>query len=130
SGGVVRVDDHTVRLNLKEPDISIIPGMADYPALIVHPSFEDTGSDFVANPIGTGPFELVSYSSAKRVAFKRRENGRWWGGEAFLDGVEFIDYGSDPSAMVSAFEAGEIDSNYETTVDFVEMLDGLGLVLS
>ena len=129
-GAIEKVDDHTVRLNLLESDISLIPGMADYPALIVHPSFEETGSDFINNPIGTGPFELVSYSAANRAEFKRRENGSWWGGEAYLDGVEFIDYGTDPSAMLSAFEAQEVHTNYETTADYVEILDGLGLQLS
>jgi peptide/nickel transport system substrate-binding protein len=45
----------------------------------------------------------------------------------FLDGIEFIDYGSDPSAQVSAFESGEIHTNYETTGDMVAVMDGLGL---
>ena len=40
NGIVERIDDHTVTLNLKQPDITIIPGMADYPALIVHRDFE------------------------------------------------------------------------------------------
>lgn len=50
---ITRIDDHTVKLTLLSPDISIIPGIADYPALIVHPSYEKTGSDLIANPIGT-----------------------------------------------------------------------------
>ncbi len=129
-GAIEKVDDMTVRLNLLESDISIIAGMADYPALIVHPSFDETGRDFVNNPIGTGPFELTSYSAANRAEFKRRENGAWWGGEAHLDGVEFIDYGTDPAAMLSAFEAQEVHTNYETTADYVQILDGLGLQLS
>ncbi|MDN2566549.1 ABC transporter substrate-binding protein [Aquibium sp. A9E412] len=126
-GAIEKVDDMTVRLVLLSPDISIIPGMADYPGLIVHPSFDETGRDFVANPIGTGPFELVTYEVGNRVELKRRENGTWWGGEAHLDGIEFIDYGTDPSAMVSAFEAGEVHTNYETTADYVDILDSLGL---
>ncbi|MFN3766383.1 MAG: ABC transporter substrate-binding protein [Aliihoeflea sp.] len=129
-GAVERVDDYTVRLTLPEPDVSIIPGFADYPALIVHPSFEETGADWVANPIGTGPFELVSYSVGDRIVFKRRESGSWWNGDVYLDGVEFIDYGTDPAAMVSAFESGEIHTNYETTSDYLEIMDSLGLVRS
>ncbi|MFC5585556.1 ABC transporter substrate-binding protein [Nitratireductor kimnyeongensis] len=129
-GAIEKVDDMTVKLNLSAPDISIIPGMSDYPALIVHPSFDETGRDFVANPIGTGPFELVSYEVGNRVELKKREDGKWWGGEAYLDGIEFIDYGTDPSATVSAFESGEIHTNYETTADFVDILDSLGLVKS
>src|SRR5690606_37106462 len=129
-GAVERVDDFTVKLKLSAPDVTIVPGVSDYPALVVHPSFDETGADWVQNPIGTGPFELVSYEVGNRVVFKRRENGKWWGGEAHLDGIEFIDYGTDPSAEVSAFEAGEIHTNYETTADYVSILDDLGLVKS
>ena len=129
-GAVERVDDYTVKLKLSAPDVTIVPGFSDYPALVVHPSFDETGADWVKNPIGTGPFDLVSYEVGNRVVYKRRENGQWWGGEAYLDGIEFIDYGTDPSAEVNAFEAGEIHTNYETTADFVDILDGLGLVKS
>jgi len=126
-GAVERVDDFTVKLKLAGPDVTIIPGVADYPALVVHRSFDETGANWVQNPIGTGPFELVSYEVGNRVVLKRRENGKWWGGEAHLDGIEFIDYGTDPSAEVNAFEAGEIHTNYETTADYVSILDDLGL---
>ena len=61
---------------------------------------------------------------------KRRENGKWWGGEALLDGVEFIDYGTDFSATVNAFESGEIDINFETPADFIDILDKLDLAKS
>ena len=124
-GAVEKVDDFTVRLNLPAPDITLIAGMADYPALVVHPSYADTGN-LAENPIGTGPFELVSFDVGNRAEFKRREEG-WWGGAALLDGVEFIDYGTDQSAQISAFESGEIDANYEVTGDFVEIFEGLGL---
>ncbi|MDZ5698126.1 ABC transporter substrate-binding protein [Chelativorans sp. M5D2P16] len=129
-GAIEKVDDYTVRLSLPSPDISIIAGFSDYPGLLVHPSFDETGRDFVANPIGTGAFELVSYEVGNRVVLKRREDGKWWGGEAYLDGIEFIDYGPDPSAMISMFEAGEIHTNYETKPDYVDILDGLDLVRS
>ena len=129
-GAIVKVDDLTVKLVLTTPDIALIPNITDYPGLVVHRSFDETGADFVSNPIGTGPFELVSYDVGNRVVYKRREDGKWWGGEAFLDGVEFIDYGTDPAAMVSAFEAGEVHTNHETSADYVQILDDLGLVRS
>lgn len=127
-GVLTRVDDRTVKMSLPKSDITIIPSMADYPALIVHRSFDATGRDFVSNPIGTGPFELVSYEVGDRVVCKRREQGSWWNGEAYLDGIEFIDYGTDPSAMVSAFEAGEVHTNYETSADYVSILEGAGFM--
>ena len=126
-GAITKVDDNTVKLSLTKSDIALVPNLCDYPALVVHRSFDETGANFVQNPIGTGPFELVSYDVGQKVVVKRRENGKWWNGEAYLDGVEFIDYGTDPTAMVSAFEAGEVQTNHETTADYVAILDGLGL---
>ena len=131
AGGIEKVDDHTVKLKLPQSDISLIAGMADYPAMILHRDYESKmNSDWLANPVGTGPFELVSYDVGSRAVLKRRENGSWWGGEAYLDGIEFTDYGVDKSAMVAAFESGEIDANYESTGEFVEILDALGLMKS
>ncbi len=129
-GSVEKVDDLTVKLKLTKPDIALIPQLCDYPALVVHRSFDETGANFVKNPIGTGPFELVSYDVGQKVVYKRREDGKWWDGEAYLDGVEFIDYGTDPSAMVSAFEAGEVHTNHETSADYVTILEGVGAVTS
>jgi peptide/nickel transport system substrate-binding protein len=129
-GAVTKVDDNTVKISLTKPDIALIPSLCDYPALIVHRSFDETGRDFVKNPIGTGAFELVSYDVGQKVVYKRRENGAWWKGDVYLDGVEFIDYGTDPSAMVSAFEAGEVHTNHETTADYVTILEGVGAVTS
>ncbi len=129
-GAITKTDDHTIRLKLPKSDISIIANFTDYPALVVHRDFEKDGSDLVKHPVGTGPFELVSYNVGSKAVLKRRENGKWWGGDAYLDGIEFIDYGLDPSAMVNAFDAGEIDTNYETPVNFIEILDGMNLVKS
>jgi peptide/nickel transport system substrate-binding protein len=129
-GAITKVDDMTVKLSLTKSDIALIPSLCDYPGLVVHRSFDETGANFVQNPIGTGPFELVSYDVGERVVYKRRENGTWWGGEVMLDGVEFIDYGTDPAAMVSAFEAGEVHTCHETTADYVSILEGVGLETS
>jgi len=126
-GAITRVDDHTVKLSLTASDISIIPNLTDYPALVVHRNFDADGANPVMKPIGTGAFELVSYDVGQKAVVKRREDGKWWGGEALLDGVEFTDYGTDPNTMVNAFESGEIDLNNETGAEYVDILDGLGL---
>jgi peptide/nickel transport system substrate-binding protein len=125
-GSVTKVDDMTVKLSLTKPDIAIIPNMTDYPALVVHRSFDEKGATFTACPIGTGPFELVSYDVGQKVVFKRRETGKWWQGDVYLDGVEFIDYGNDPAATVSAFESGEVHCNHETQSDYVDIIAKVG----
>ena len=47
------VDARTVRLRLKMPDITLVIGMADYPAAVVHDSY--AGGDPSGDPVGTGP---------------------------------------------------------------------------
>ncbi|MBO6559618.1 MAG: ABC transporter substrate-binding protein [Nisaea sp.] len=127
AGAITKVDSHTVKLTLPKPDISIIPGMADYPALIVHRDFDKNGADLSKNPIGTGAFELDNLEVGVTARCVRRKDGKWWGGEAYLDAIEWTDYGTDPAAEVAAFEAGDVHTNYQTTADFVEILDSLDL---
>ncbi|MEO1540948.1 MAG: ABC transporter substrate-binding protein [Pseudomonadota bacterium] len=133
-GAIVRTGDYTVELNLPTSDITIIAGVMDYPALIVHRSFD--GSEAITDvPIGTGPFELVSHEVGVSSIMKRRESGDWWGKAAYgrdvyLDGIEFLDYGTDRSAEIAAFESEEIHVNYESQTDFVDILDDLDLVKS
>jgi len=96
----------------------------------VHRDFDKDGADPIKKPIGTGAFELVSYAVGSKAVVKRRENGKWWGGEAPLDGVEFIDYGTDFNATLNAFDSGEIDLDFETPADFIDPLDKMNLVKS
>jgi len=65
-GGIQKVDDHTVRINLPKPDISLIAGMADYPALIMHRSYDGDGDPKKALAITTGPCELVGRRDGRR----------------------------------------------------------------
>jgi len=127
-GAVEIVDDHTVKLYLSAPDIAIIVSMADYPAAVVHPSF--TGDDPTANPIGTGPYLPISHTTGIGAVIERNANHTWWneGNGAWLDRIEFVDLGTDPSAWVAAAEGGEIEILYQTTGDFVEIFDAIGMV--
>jgi peptide/nickel transport system substrate-binding protein len=127
AGAITKVDDNTVKLKTSRSDITILPGMADYPAIVVHRNFEKSGGDMLKTP-GTGPYEVVSYDVGKSAVIKRRDNFKWWGGDPYLDGVEFTDYGVEANAIISALESGEIDANYQTVGETVVLLDQMGLV--
>ena len=126
-GGLTRVDDYTVQINLPAPDIAIIVGMADYPAAVVHPSF--SGSDPVAQPIGTGPYRPVSYEPGIGAVVERNPDHTWWnaGNGAWLDRIEFVDLGTDPAAWIASAEAGEIDLNYQAQGDIIDIFDAIGM---
>ncbi len=122
-GSIEVKDAHTVVLNLPNPDITLIPGMADYPAAITHSGHTGNPLD---HKVGTGPYMIESYAVGEKAVLVRNENHNWWGEGAYVDRIEFIDLGTDPSAFVAAAEADEVDMFYETTGDFVEVFDGLG----
>jgi peptide/nickel transport system substrate-binding protein len=128
-GGVERVDDHTVKINLPAADITLIAGMSDYPALIMHRSYDGSNDPMKALAITTGPCELLSYEAGVSAEVKRKSTP-WWGGEFHLDGVKFIDIGTDPTAMIAAFESGDIDGNQETQADSIPQLDAVGVTTS
>ncbi|MCC6000411.1 MAG: ABC transporter substrate-binding protein [Pararhodobacter sp.] len=121
------LDDHTLRLHLSRPDIAIIVNMTDYPAAVVHPSF--TGDDPVANPIGTGPYRPVSHETGLGAVIERNPDHVWWneGNGAWLDRIEFVDLGTDPAAWLAAAESGEIEITYQTTGDYIESFEAIGM---
>jgi peptide/nickel transport system substrate-binding protein len=129
---VVAIDDHTIQFNASAPDIALVVNMADYPAAVVHRSYNN--EDPAANPIGTGAFLPEVNEVGVKQTLVRNANHTWWGTEVYggpyLDGVEYIDYGTDPAAVLAAAESGEIDANYQTTGDFIDIYDSIGWVKS
>ena len=125
-GAVVKVDDHTVKLMMSQSDVAVVPNLADYPSAVVHSSFKD-GDDPSVKPIGTGPYVPGEMMVGQKMVLKRAPaSHKWWGGVAPLDEIHYIDYGTDPSAMVNLASSDEIDANYETTGEFIDQMNKLG----
>ncbi|MGX9352161.1 ABC transporter substrate-binding protein [Shimia sp. W99] len=124
-GAVEVVDSHTVRLNLPKPDISLVPGMADYPAAIVHSSHN--ADNMLGNPVGTGPYLPESLEVGVKGVLVRNESHTWWneGNGAFMDRIEYIDYGTDPAAWMAAAEAEEVDMLYSVDGEFIDIISSL-----
>ncbi|GGH19114.1 peptide/nickel transport system substrate-binding protein [Cribrihabitans marinus] len=130
-GAVEVVDDHTLKLMLPKSDISLIAGMSDYPAAIVHSSFDEAD---VANSVGTGPYVIEELEVGVKCTLVRAPDHTWWGesvfGPATLDRIEYTDYGTDPSAWLAALESDEVDMLHESVGEFIDVMDGLGYVKS
>ena len=127
-GAIIVTDDLTVTLKLAAPDVSVIANFADYPAAIIHQSYD--GGDPFAHGIGTGPFKPISLKVSDRCILERNSDHDWWGrdvyGGPYLDRVEFIDLGTDPANWVAAARDDQIDLLYETVGDFIEVMDATG----
>ncbi len=124
---VVVSDPLTVVLKLSQPDIAIIASCADYPAAVVHRSYDN--GDPAANPIGTGPYRPESVEVGVKEVLVRADQP-WWGtavyGGPYLDRIEYIDLGTDTSAWLAAAGSGDIDATYQTQGDFIAAFDALG----
>lgn len=112
ANNIEKIDDYTVRLHLREPQIGVPEHLFHYPALIVPHTFE---GDFVKQPLGTGPFALTEYIEGERAVFKRRPD--YWRAGAdgqnlpYLDELIYLDL--SPDERVEAMQGGVIDTLYQ-----------------
>lgn len=111
--GVTKVDDMTVRVELKSPSplwvdlqqisISILPKhiLGDVPAdqLRTHPYWK--------NMVGTGPFVMTKFVDDQYIEGVANEN--YFLGKPKLDKIVFQIY-ADTTAILNALEAGELDA--------------------
>lgn len=130
-GTIEVVDTHTVKLNLPSPDITLIAGMSDYPAAIVHSSFD---ANDAVNSVGTGPYLIEELEVGVKCTLVRNENHEWWGtavyGGPYLDRIEYVDYGTDAAAWLAALDSDEVDMLHESVGEFIDVMDDQGYVRS
>lgn len=119
ANAVEKVDDHTVRLNLRFPVLAIPENLYNYPTAIVHRDFEQMGGNLTRNPIGTGPFELVELRVGERCILRRRSEP-YWGGDVYLDEIHYIDVGGDAQAGLAALASRQVDAVYNLDLSVVD----------
>jgi peptide/nickel transport system substrate-binding protein len=93
------IDDSTVEVVLSESDTELIAYMT---AAILPEGYEDQATA----PVGTGPFQFVSYSPQESFIVEKFED--YWGEKAHLDRVEFKIVANTDSAALD-LRAGSID---------------------
>ena len=126
---VEKVDDHTVRLNLRSADLAIPENLYNYPTAIVHRRFAEEGGDLSKNPIGTGPYELAQFGVGEICALKRR--GGYWGDEPFLDQINYVDLGEDRSAWLAALASKQVDGILRFDVNQLDVAERIpGVVVN
>lgn len=106
------VDDHTVRLNLKVPQVAVPEHLFSFMLPILDPA---EGGKFGPGSNGTGPFELAEHQVGGRAVLKARND--YWGEGPYIDELQFIDLGDDPTASVAALASQQIDGVYEMDVE-------------
>lgn len=103
------VDEFTVQMNLNSPDPVLITKLAGYGAVIVPPNYvqENTDDHFNNNPVGTGPFKMVSYKRDQETVLEKNEH-YWKEGLPKLDKVTFKII-PEASTRLAELQTGNID---------------------
>jgi peptide/nickel transport system substrate-binding protein len=118
-----KLSDLEFRLTLDRAVLAIPEMLYAYTCPILHRKFDEMGSDWIKNPIGTGPFQMTEYKVSSIAKFKRRDG--YWGKPAFLDEIQYIDLGTDIAAHVAALAAGQVDVLYRVTIAEIELVEKL-----
>src|SRR5499426_963523 len=118
ANAIQKVDDFTVKLNGKTPQLAVPEQLFHYPLLILDPA---ENGEFKVGSNGTGAFTLVENEVGRRQVLKARKQP-YWGGGPYLDQLEFIDLGDDPAAAVAALASKQVDGLYAADIVQLEAL--------
>jgi len=107
---VERLDDYAVRFDLKRPEAPFLADMAmDFASILSKEYFETMQKKGTPNaadvyPIGTGPFEFVSYQ--KDAIIRYRAFDKYWGGRPKIDNLVYS-ITRDATARYAKLKTGE-----------------------
>ncbi|MBK1668318.1 hypothetical protein CKO28_09755 [Rhodovibrio sodomensis] len=124
AGAVEKLGEHSFRLHLSRPDLSVPESLYNYPAAILHRDFDAMGGDLQANPIGTGPYALAAFAAGEEARLVRRPDG-YWGAPPHLDAIRYIDQGRDRRQMLGALLDDQVDGVFEVDVGDLPLLEGI-----
>ena len=107
---VEKLDDYTVRFVLKRPEAPFLADMAmDFASILSKEYFETMQKKGTPNaadvyPIGTGPFEFVSYQKDAIIRYKAFD--KYWGGRPKIDNLVYA-ITRDATARYAKLKTGE-----------------------
>jgi dipeptide transport system substrate-binding protein len=107
---IEKVDDHTVKFVLNQPEAPFIANMGMDFASILSAEYADqmmqagTPEQFDLQPVGTGPFQFVAYQ--KDAVIRYQAHPDYWKGKAPLDNLIFA-ITPDASVRWQKLQAGE-----------------------
>jgi peptide/nickel transport system substrate-binding protein len=120
---VEAVDAHTVKLNLKSWDSTMLESVTNFLWIMSPTAFEKLGQDtFSKQPVGTGAFVIDQFEQDVKVTFKKNEN-YWQSGKPYLDGLEFHII-NDPLIASASFKTGDVDGYLMAPTSTIKELEG------
>ncbi|MEH7235890.1 ABC transporter substrate-binding protein [Bacillus sp. JJ1562] len=116
------VDEKTVKLNLSEPDSSLLLAFSDRGGMMVSPTaIKESGDDFSQNPVGAGPYKMVKSVPNGEVIYEPYED-YWQEGKPYLDKMT-IKIMADENTRINALKSGEVDYAHNISPENIPSLE-------
>jgi peptide/nickel transport system substrate-binding protein len=104
------VDDYTVIIHLKGVDYSFFPSLThSWGSIISKRAYEEADGNFGMNPVGTGPFKVVSWQKGNKYVLERFDD--FWGEKAKFKTLEVRSV-PEPTSRTIELESGGVDIAY------------------
>ncbi|HKL98365.1 MAG TPA: ABC transporter substrate-binding protein [Mobilitalea sp.] len=129
---VVVVDERTIEVRLSQPDTELLPYLT---LAIVPADYDELGT----KPIGTGPFQFVSYAPLESIVMKKFED-YYLQGVPYLDKVTFKMSANTDAAFLELnagtieilpyltdAQAGQLPDGYELKSGSMNLIQGMFL---
>ncbi len=102
------VDDYTVEITLKSPDLSFLNAVTmDFCDVVPREWVEKWGEEFGRNPLGTGPFVFQKWTAGQEIVLTRNPD-YWDEGKPYVDTIDY-QLSFDPPTALAKLERGEVD---------------------
>jgi ABC-type transport system substrate-binding protein len=107
--GIKVVDPYTLQISLVSPDLSFLNAITmEFCDVIAKEWVAKWGKQFNRRPLGTGPFEFVSWQPGQAITLKRNPT-YWDAAHVYLDEVKYA-LSFDPSTAFLKLQSGEVDA--------------------
>jgi peptide/nickel transport system substrate-binding protein len=107
---VTVVDPHTVRLDLNEPDVTLIYTLATHAGSVINPKAIAAGTDLSTTAAGSTPYDIAEFDPGKKVVFERRPGATYWDPAAFKIKRLEITLVTDPNTVINGLRTGAFDA--------------------
>ena len=107
--GFKAVDDSTVEITLKSPDLSFLNALTmEFCDVVPQEWVEKWGKQINRHPLGTGRFMFDHWTPGQEIVLKKNPN-YWEEGKPYLDEIKYA-LSFNPSTALLKLEQGEVDA--------------------